>query len=155
MYAIFGPMTVDQRLVDAAIDQMNRRWPADEQAGAAALSLDNGEIITSVCLDNINAGVVLCHEAGAMCQAHTLDRRVVGSVCVGRDEGSSKIHIYAPCGICQERLALWGPDVHVGVADASAALGWSSKTLREVNPYYWATKFGDDGSWPKYEVHTT
>ena len=150
-----GAVTVDQRLVDAAVELMNRRWPVGEQGGAAALYLDDGEILTSVCLDNINAGVVLCHEVGAMCQAYTLDRKVVASVCVGRDEGSSAVHIYAPCGICQERLALWGPDLHVGVADASTAQGWSSKALREVNPYYWATKFGDNGNWPSYEIHTT
>jgi len=66
---------------------MNRRWPADEHGGAPAVYLHDGEILTSVCLDNLNAGVVLCHEVGAMCQAYTLDRTVVASVCVGRDEG--------------------------------------------------------------------
>lgn len=101
-------MNLDQRLIDAAVDQMNRRWPAEEYGGAAAVYLEDGQILTSVCLDNLNAGVTLCHETGAICQAYTLNRRVTASVCVGREAGSSDVFVLAPCGICQERLALWG-----------------------------------------------
>jgi RimJ/RimL family protein N-acetyltransferase len=61
------------RLVDAAIDQMNGRWPAAEQAVAAAVRLDNGQILTSVGLDNLNAAATLCAETGALCQAYTLN----------------------------------------------------------------------------------
>lgn len=43
----------------------------------------------------------------------------------------------------------------IGAADPTAGPGWSSKTLREVNPYYWATKFGANGNWPTYEVHSS
>lgn len=68
-------MGVDNELVQAAIDQMNSRWPASRDGGAAALRLADGRILTSVALDNLNAGVTLCHEAGAMCQAYTLDIR--------------------------------------------------------------------------------
>ncbi|GAA1247618.1 cytidine deaminase [Oryzihumus leptocrescens] len=148
-------MDVDQRLLDAAVDQMERRWPAGEQAGAAAVYLSDGSILTSVCLDNINPGVVLCHEVGALCQAYTQNAIVVASGCAGRDEGSAQLHVYAPCGVCQERLALWVPDVQVGVSDPASASGWSSRSLRDVNPHYWAARFGSDGGWPSLTQHTS
>jgi cytidine deaminase len=145
-------MTVDQRLVDAAIDQMNRRWPAGEDGGAAAVYLEDGQILTSVCLDNLNGGVSLCHETGAICQAYTLNKRLTASVCVTRPAGSDRISVLAPCGICQERLALWGPEVSVGVGDPA---GWSARTLLEVNPFYWGAHFAEGGPWPSYAQHTS
>nr|WP_221376329.1 cytidine deaminase [Actinoplanes polyasparticus] len=143
-------MQLDQRLVDAAVDQMNRRWPADQYGGAAAVYLEDGQILTSVCLDNINAGVTLCHETGAICQAYTLDKRVTASVCVGREADSTEIFVLAPCGICQERLALWGPEVQVAVGDPA---GWAARTLLEVNPYYWASRFAQGSGWPSEAEH--
>ncbi|WP_250036235.1 cytidine deaminase [Paractinoplanes maris] len=147
-------MELDQRLVDAAIDQMNRRWPGDEYGGAAALYLADGQILTSVCLDNINMGVTLCHETGAICQAYTWDKRVTASVCVSRKAGSTEVFVLAPCGICQERLALWGPEVQVAVDDRRSPSGWAARTLLEVNPFYWATRFADGGIWPSTAAHT-
>ncbi|MEV6792390.1 cytidine deaminase [Streptomyces sp. NPDC051320] len=147
-------MKLDQALVNAAIAQMNRRWPGDEDAGAAAVYLDDGQILTSVALDNFNAGVTLCHEAGAFCQAYTLDRRVTASVCVNRVPEQGRTVILPPCGICQERLAVWGPGVEVGVPDPNDPTGWQARTLAEVNPYYWARQF-TEGGWPSYEMHTS
>jgi cytidine deaminase len=148
-------MNADQRLVDAAIDQMNRRWPAAEDGGAAAVYLADGQILTSVCLDNLNGGVSLCHETGAICQAYTLDKRLTASVCVTRSAGSDEITVLAPFGICQERLALWGPEVSVGVGDPGSPSGWSARTLLEVNPFYWGAHFADGGRWPSYAQHTS
>jgi len=144
--AIVACVGIDQRLVDAALDLLARRWPGDGWAVAAAVYLDDGEILTSVGLDNVNSGASLCAEAGALCQAYTMDRRVTGSVCVGRDE-SGAISVLAPCGICQERLALWGPDIQVGVP---ADDGWVSRSLRELHPHYWAAR---DGVWPDTAAH--
>jgi cytidine deaminase len=140
-------MELDQRLVDAAADQLARRWPGTGWAVAAAVYLADGRILTSVGLDNLNAAVTLCAETGALCQAYTLDARITASVCVSRGKG-----ILAPCGVCQERLALWGPAVQVAVPDA-APPGWRARTLRELNPYYWGTSFADDGDWPSAVVH--
>jgi cytidine deaminase len=144
-------MNLDQRLVDAAVDQLNARWPQASEAVAAAVYLDSGEILTSVSLDNFNAAATLCAETGALCQAYTLDRRVTASVCVSKE--GSDIRVLAPCGICQERLALWGPDVQVAVADDTAACGWTTRTLVEINPFYWGTAFTDDGAWPLTAEH--
>jgi cytidine deaminase len=148
-------VTMNQQLVDAAIDQMNRRWPAGESAGAAAVCLDDGQILTSVCFDNLNGGVSLCHETGAICQANTLNKRVTASVCVVGEAGSSEVAVLAPCGICQERLALWGPDVQVGVGDPDSPSGWAVRTLLEVNPYYWGAHFADGGRWPSTAKHSS
>jgi cytidine deaminase len=147
-------LELDQRLVDAALAQLDRRWPADEPGGAAALRLDDGEILTSVGLDNLNGGVSLCHETGAICQAYTLNRRVTASVCVYRDPERDQVLILPPCGICQERLAMWGPEVQVAVPDADSATGWRARTLRDVNPYYWGSQFTDDGMWPSQKSHS-
>ncbi|WP_282692176.1 cytidine deaminase [Streptomyces sp. CC208A] len=146
-------MTLDQALVDAAIAQLDRRWPADEPGGAAAVRLDDGRILTSVGLDNIHGSVALCQETGAYCQAYTLDRRVTASVCVFRDPGDGRYVILPPCGVCQERLALWGPDVEVGVPDPEDPTRWLSRRLVEVNPYYWATHFAG-GAWPSTRMHS-
>ena len=142
-------MNLDQHLVDAAIDQMDRR--ARKEAGA--VYLEDGQILTSICLDNLNAAATLCAETGAICQAFTLGKAVTASVFVSRWEPERRVAILAPCGICQERLALWGPDVQVGVEDAESPSGWSVRTLRELNPFYWGEHFADGGQWPSTALH--
>ena len=133
------------------MDQLDRRWPGAGWGVAAAVYLDGGEIITSVGFDNLNSAASLCAEVGAMCQAYTLGQRIAASVCVCRDEAGST-SVLAPCGICQERLALWGPDVHVAVADGGPA-GWVSRRLGELHPYYWGTHFAEGGAWPPLDMH--
>ncbi|CAM5372160.1 cytidine deaminase [Streptomyces spiroverticillatus] len=146
-------MPLDQELVDAALDQMNRRWPAGEPGGAAAVRLADGGILTSVGLDNMNGGVTLCQETGAFIQAYTQDRTVVASVCVCRDDELSRVLILPPCGICQERLALWGPGVEVAVPHPADPTRWEARTLAEVNPYYWGVQFAE-GKWPSFAQHS-
>lgn len=135
----------------AAVDQLDRRWP---QGGgvAAALGLDDGTLLTSVGLDNFHAAVNLCAETGAMCQAFTLDRAVTATVCVARKGGD--IVVLAPCGVCRERLAFWGPDVTAVVPDAQAADGWAAVTLAELMPHYWARQFSATGRWPSPSEHS-
>src|SRR5699024_1648790 len=106
-------MELDQRLVDAALDQVNRRWPEGREAVASAVYLDDGEILTSISLDNLNAAATLCAETGAFVRAYTLDKPITASVCVSTEAGAADVTVLAPCGICQERLALWGPEVQV------------------------------------------
>ncbi|MDP9642931.1 cytidine deaminase [Actinopolyspora lacussalsi] len=144
-------MNLDQHLVDAAVSQMDYR----ARTAAAAVYLQDGRILTSVCLDNLNAAATLCAETGAICQAYTLGASITASVCVSRWEGGRGFSVLAPCGICQERLALWGPDVQVGVADLEAASGWNVRTLRELNPFYWGQHFADGDTWPSSAVHAS
>lgn len=145
-------MDTAQELVDAAIAQLDRRWPETDGAVAAALRLDDGTILTSVGLDNFNAAVNLCAETGAICQAFSLDRRVTASACIART--GKDIVVLAPCGVCQERLALWGPGVDVAVAVADAPGGWTMRTLADLNPHYWATQFTGHGGWPTTAEHS-
>lgn len=144
-------MSDAQQLINAAIDQLDRRWPEGTDGVAAAVLLDDGQIITSVGFDNINAAANLCAETGAICQAFTLNVAVAVSVCVARANGQLKI--LAPCGICQERLAVWGPDVQIVVADGPAPI-WAVHTLAELQPHYWATQYTSDGGWPSTAQHS-
>ncbi len=119
-----------------------------------AVRLEDGEVLTGVSLSNINAAMTLCAETGPLCTAYSSDRKVVASVCISREVPSGRITVLAPCGACQERLALWGPDVEVGVADARSAAGWSSRRLEELNPFYWAAALSPDrSSWPAPADH--
>lgn len=147
-------MHVDQTLVDAAIEQLNRRWPEAPNAVAAAVYLDDGSVLTGVSLDNLNAAMTLCAETGLICQAYTLDRQVTASVCVARfADLDQQIVVLAPCGACQERLALWGPEVEVGVASPGSEAGWTSHRMDEMNPHYWGAVFAAEGPWPSVAEH--
>ena len=53
--------------------------------------------------------------------------------------------ILTPCGICQERLALWGSDVQVAVPQPGEPNKWLSKSLAEVQPHYWLNAVRDAG----------
>lgn len=79
----------------------------------------------------------LCHEAGAYCEANRRNLRVTASVCVSRSTPEDSFVILSPCGICQERLAAWGLDVEVAIPQRGDPTKWESKSLREVQPYYW------------------
>ncbi|MEV4324120.1 hypothetical protein AB0J37_17965 [Microbispora rosea] len=108
-------MQLDQTLVDAAIAQMDRRWPADEPGGAAAVYLEDGKILTSVGLDNLNGGVSLCHETGAICQAYTLNKKVTASVCVYRASDRDRVLVLQVSAL---RVASMAPYKR-GVADSN------------------------------------
>lgn len=100
-------MKLDQALVDAAIDLLERRFPMAEGI-AAAMYTDDGQILTSVVFQPEWGGGGLCAETGAICEAVKLEKRITASVCVSRLSGDSPIVILTPCGICQERLFHWG-----------------------------------------------
>jgi cytidine deaminase len=80
-------VSVDQELVNAAIELTRTRFPGQDWSGAAALRLDDGEILTSTAPDVPNSAVNLCHETGAICEAFKRGRRVVASVCVTAADG--------------------------------------------------------------------
>jgi cytidine deaminase len=132
---------LDQRLIDAAIDFVERRFPGEAWAGAAAMYVDDGGMLISTAPEVVNDAVALCHEVGAMCEAHAQDKKIVATVCVSRAE-DGRFVILPACGVCQERLWSWGPDVQVAVPDEGDARGWKAVTLAEMSPHYWR-KAGD------------
>ena len=120
---------------------------------AAAVYLDDRSVLTGVALDNFNPAMNLCAETGPICEAYSKGQRIVASICVLREPGGESLTVLAPCGACQERLALWGPTVEVGVSNPAGSTGWSSLPLIEVNPYYWASAFAEDDVWPSMAQH--
>jgi cytidine deaminase len=107
-------MRLDQNLVDTAIAFVNQRFPTEPWAGAAAMYSADGKMLISTAPECVNESVGLCHEIGAICEAHKLNQKVTASVCVSRDE-QGRFHILTPCGVCQERLYVWGGEVEVAV----------------------------------------
>ena len=62
-------MHLDQRLVDAAIEFVNKRFAEQPFEGAAAMYTEDGEILISTAIEVVNESVSLCHETGAICEA--------------------------------------------------------------------------------------
>jgi cytidine deaminase len=135
---------VDQRLIDAAIDFAQRRFPGEPWAGAAAMYTEDGEILISTAPEVMNDAVALCHEVGAMCEAFARDKKVVATVCVSRAE-DGRFVILPACGVCQERLWYWGGNMEVAVPLADDGTKWKAVSLAELAPYYWR-KQGDPRS---------
>ena len=133
-------MRLDQGLVDAAITLAEERWPEGE-GGAAAMYVEDGRVLTSVFAESPNGAAGLCHETGAICEAHKLNLGVTASVCVSRETEKDPFVILTPCGICQERLAFWGSEVEVAIPDPEDPTKWESKRLHEAQPYYWRNVF--------------
>lgn len=133
-------MHLDQKLVDAALSLAATRWPHGE-AGAAALYTESGRILTSVFAESPNQSACLCHETGAICEAHKIQEVVTASVCVSREDTDSPFVILPPCGICCERLAFWGGEVEVAVPALGNPSHWQSRRLKEVFPHYWFAKW--------------
>jgi cytidine deaminase len=134
---------VDNQLVRAAKQQALERFP-EGWSGAAAMYTETGRILTSVYVEAPNESACLCHETGAICEAHRLNERVCASVCVSREATAEPFVILTPCGVCQERLAYWGLDIEVAVPNKIDPTQWHSLTLREVQPYYWHQVYGED-----------
>ena len=132
---------LDQRLVDAAIAFVERRFPGEPWAGAAAMYVEDGEILVSTAPEVVNDAVALCHEVGALCEAFARNKRIVASVCVSRAE-DGRLVILPACGVCQERLWSWGGQVEVAVPRPEDDTRWTSVTLAEMSPHYWR-KRGD------------
>lgn len=135
-------MPLDQELIDAAIEQMESRFPP-QHGGAAALRTSDGQIFTSVGLETSNDAANLCYETGAICEVFRLDMQVVASACVSRDIEPHNTVILPACGVCQERLMIWGPEVEIAVPVPGRPGEWIAKKLGELQPYHW-TKYAFD-----------
>ncbi len=133
-------MKLDQKLVDAAIQLVEKRFPQEAWAGGAAMLASDGRIFVSTAPHVENESVSLCHEVGAICEAYRENAKITATVCVSRDD-QKNYHILTPCGVCQERLMTWGEQVEVAVPNARDSRKWEVKTLAEIQPYYWKKPF--------------
>jgi cytidine deaminase len=130
---------IDDAFVGQVIAFAEQRFPQGE-AVVGAVKTESGRILTSVCVEAIVDTAHLCAETGAICEAHKLGERVVASICIYRETPEAAFRVVPPCGICQERLAVWGYDVAVGVPGRDGSL-WASRPLRELHPYDWSDVF--------------
>ena len=133
-------MKLDAKLVDAAISFVKARFPDEKWAGAAAMYTEDGQLLLSTAPEAVNSSVELCHETGAICEAHKLNKRITATVCVSRDEQGNFL-ILTPCGVCQERLFVWGLEVEAAVPAHDDPTKWQMKKLKELQPYYWRKPF--------------
>src|SRR5690625_3114702 len=127
-------MDIEQKLYDSAIELIQKRYPSN-WGGAAAIALEDGTILTSIAPEVIVASTELCIETGAILEAHKIGKRVTHSICVVRDDEHSEFKVLSPCGVCQERLIYWGPNVKVAVSVPEKEKDLVFKTLSEVQPY--------------------
>ncbi|QKY69329.1 cytidine deaminase [Lentibacillus sp. CBA3610] len=134
-------MDIEKKLYDSAIELIKEKYPSD-WGGAASMALEDGTILTSIAPKVIVASTELCIETGAILEAHKLGKKVTHSICVVRDDEHSEFKVLSPCGVCQERLIYWGPDVKVAVSLPGKDIVF--KTLSEVQPYHWTAAYPDE-----------
>ncbi|MEW4305579.1 cytidine deaminase [Rossellomorea marisflavi] len=127
-------MTTEQQLYEAAIDLINTRYPTG-WGGAAAMMTKGGRLLTSVAPEVINASTELCMETGAILEAHKFADEVTHTICVAREDEHAPYQILTPCGVCQERLFYWGPQVKARIYTADGQVEF--KRLDEIQPYHW------------------
>lgn len=128
-------MKLDQNLVNAAISFIEVRFP-DQEGEAAAMYTDDGEILISTSPETLNESTTLCHEVGALCEAYAKNKRITATICVSKSADGA-IRFFAPCGICRERLMIYGGKVECAVAKIGEPTVWEMQTLDQLLPYYW------------------
>ena len=136
-------MKLNEALVLAAKAYIEKRFPNETWAGAAAMYTDAGTLLVSTAPGVVSLSVELCHEVGAICEAYKLGQKVTATVCVSRDD-KGVFHILTPCGVCQERLMFWGNEIECAVPSPLDSQKWEMKTLKELQPYYWGKIFLKD-----------
>lgn len=134
-------MGVDSALVEAIIDFIERRFPGDGQDGAAGMYTSSGRMLISTAPEALNDGVSLCHETGCLCDAYGSNENITASACLVR-EAPGRFIFLSPCGVCQERLFLYGSDVSVAVPVDEDPTQWQARSLSELQPFYWRKALG-------------
>lgn len=69
-------------------------------------------------------------------------QKITHSICVVRDDEHSDFKVLSPCGVCQERLRYWGPEVKVGVTAFEKELKFV--TLDTLQPYHWTNAYPEE-----------
>lgn len=129
---------IENKMYELAVELIKKRYPKG-WGGAGVVRTANDNYYTSVALDVFNASCEICIETGAMLEACKYNEKITHCLCVTRDDEASEFKILSPCGICQERLRYYGPDVFVGVT-ANERLFVKLSTLQ---PYHWSNAYGD------------
>ena len=122
-------------LYNAAVKIAEQRWPMGQAIAAAAIT-DKGTVLTSVWVDAACDAACLCAETGTIAEAHKLNEKIVEIICVSREMENEPFIILPACGICQERLAFFGPDLLIAVSKENEQT-ILTKTLKQLRPHYW------------------
>lgn len=101
---------------------------------AAAAQTRSGAELVGVWIDAMVDSACLCAETGPICESHRMQDPIVASICVRWVKSSTPLVLPA-CGVCQERLAVFGTDVVVGVGRTSGVTEYM--TLEELRPFPW------------------
>ena len=134
-------LNIEQQLYDVVKQLIEQRYPND-WGGAAAIRVEDGTIYTSVAPGVINASTELCMETGAILEAHKFQKKVTHSICLARENEHSELKVLSPCGVCQERLFYWGPEVQCAITNAKQDI--ICKPLKELQPYHWTEAYHDE-----------
>ncbi len=71
-------------VVEACRSLIEQRFAADVHAGAAAMLLKDGTVLTGTAPDAINPSVEVCHETEPYCAAFRLNQPILASLCLHR-----------------------------------------------------------------------
>lgn len=132
--------TALERVVAACRDLIQTRFDDEPDTGAAAVLLGDGSILTGTSPDFPNPSTTVCHETEPYLAAFRLNQTIMASLCLHRTD-NDRFLVLSPCGICQERLMLHGPDPLVGVPGPDDPTQVSWVRLGEIMPYYWPSVF--------------
>ena len=117
------------------------RFTSCGEATVAGALTSDGDVLTGIWIDAAVDSAALCAATGPICEAHRRGVAVVASLCMQRERGDSSIRVLPACGICQERLAVWGRGVLIAV-DSPDSHDPIFETLRELRPHYWNQSSG-------------
>jgi cytidine deaminase len=107
----------------------------DGEGVAAAAMTESGQTLLGVWVDAMVDSACLCAETGPICEAHRTKQRIVASICVRWAEPDGAT-VLAACGVCQERLAVFGTGVRIAVRDESPR-GFRFRPLSDLRPSPW------------------
>lgn len=126
----------------AASAEAEARRSSDGEGVAAAARTEGGLDLAGVWIDAMVDSACLCAETGPICEAHRLHDPIVASVCVRWTEAAGAVVLPA-CGVCQERLAIFGTNVLVAVAHDDGVTDY--RTLEALRPSPWWDAIDDEG----------
>ncbi|KRN33456.1 cytidine deaminase [Weissella halotolerans] len=134
-------MTTKKNLFEAVKTTINTHYPMN-WGGAAGVLLADGSILTSISPEFENATSSVCMELGSYLEAAKLKKTVVASLCLIREETNAEYKVLTPCGVCQERLHLWGDQVECAITidpykTYTKGEEVSYATLKSLTPYHW------------------
>ena len=132
---------IEQELYYAVKNLIEVRYPIG-WGGAAAIRVEDGSIYTSIAPEVINDSTVLCMETGAILEVHKYNQKVTHSICLAREDEHSPLKVLLPCGVCQERLFYWRPQVQCAISNDTQVIIF--KTLNELQPYHWTDTYYDE-----------